>query len=634
LERTAFLVEAELADIAQSVFRGLKEVHRHEYLHRDIKPSNIYLRRNGEAVLIDFGAARQALGNYTHSLTGIVSPGYAPSEQYGGDANKQGPWTDLYGVGATLYRCISGRSPVDATSRMYALMEGKKDPLVPAIEIGAGRYSAKWLHLIDWLLCPAGKDRPQSVDAVLTWLEGNAGSAVEPDPATVSKTMVLEKAPPPAQRETRHRNRNDAGKGRTPRRSDEGGAENRRDRRRALLGSIGARRAGWSLAGLLLTGLVVSGVWWLWGPTGEDEPAFVNPGALFLSTEPADARVRFKDDKHRYHAGMKIAPGNYAFEVSREGYRPSEVHVAIEAGREKRLTVTLSRVEPEKPKEPSVDRPPRIAILPELVKIEPGCFEMGSADDEAGRSKTERRHRVCVSGFSLGKYEVTVKEFRRFVEATAFSSDAEKGIGGKGCTGFSKGERQSAWAMLAVANWREPNGKDVTADDRPVTCVSWNDANAYIRWLNRESGEHYRLPTEAEWEYAARAGVRGAGNWGKNPKKACDHGNGADRKAAAQLSGWPVHGCDDGFAGLAPAGHYARNPFGLYDMTGNVWEWTCSGVDLAYHGGEQHCAPFSGTWHILRGGSWADSLDTLRLSYRGRNASAFRSDTLGFRVAL
>ena len=116
------LPEHELIAIIKALLQGLEEIHEQDYYHRDIKPSNICIRKkNHEPVLIDFGAARQAIGNHSKSITGIVSPGYSPSEQYGSDENKQGAWSDIYALGATLYRCVSGKLPVDAPQRSNAI---------------------------------------------------------------------------------------------------------------------------------------------------------------------------------------------------------------------------------------------------------------------------------------------------------------------------------------------------------------------------------------------------------------------------------------------------------------------------------------------------------------------------------
>ena len=107
-----------------------------------------------------------------------------------------------------------------------------------------------------------------------------------------------------------------------------------------------------------------------------------------------------------------------------------------------------------------------------------------------------------------------------------------------------------------------------------MVCVSFEDAQAYIRWLNRKTGQHYRLPTEAEWEYAARAGTTTRRYWGDKPDDACQYANVADQSAKKVFPGWAVHHCDDGYVYTAPVGSFQRNRFGLHDMLGNVWDRT------------------------------------------------------------
>ena len=180
LERMGALDEGSLKAIIIPILDGLRAVHAADFLHRDIKPGNIYLRKNGPPVLIDFGAARQALGEHSRSMTGVVTAGYAPFEQYS-TRGRQGPWTDLYAIGATLYRCIAGQSPIESSERMAALTEGEPDPLIAALEVGRGKYSEAFLRVIDWLLRPAAKDRPQSVAEVLeALLESPAVPAASP----------------------------------------------------------------------------------------------------------------------------------------------------------------------------------------------------------------------------------------------------------------------------------------------------------------------------------------------------------------------------------------------------------------------------------------------------------------------
>jgi len=169
--------EDQILTILIPLLAGLQEVHSKGYLHRDIKPSNIYLRRDGSPVLLDFGAARQSMGSRTQAVTSMVTPGYAPIEQYN-TTGKQGPWTDFYGLGATIYRCISGDSPVGAPDRIMALQAGDPDPLKTAKAIGNGRYSDQLLEITDWMLRPNIADRPQNVDEIRARLPQGGGVSV------------------------------------------------------------------------------------------------------------------------------------------------------------------------------------------------------------------------------------------------------------------------------------------------------------------------------------------------------------------------------------------------------------------------------------------------------------------------
>ena len=230
----------------------------------------------------------------------------------------------------------------------------------------------------------------------------------------------------------------------------------------------------------------------------------------------------------------------------------------------------------------------RIAELtPEIVSIEGGSFWMGSLQSEERRYDDERRRLVRVEGFSIGKYEVTFAEYDRFAEATGRSSPYDEGWG---------------------------RGR------RPVIDVSWDDATAYARWLSEETGRQYRLPTEAEWEYAARAGTETAYPWGDrvgHNKANCD-GCG---------SRW-----DD--KQTAPVGSFEANAWGLHDTVGNVWEWTCSEYDEGYGGAEKRCATGTGSAGrlVLRGGSWNYGPRWVRSAYRSMGGAGDRDSYLGFRL--
>lgn len=172
------LREPEILTLLLPLLDGLKQVHAAGFLHRDIKPANIYLRSDGTPVLIDFGSARQAMGSHTQSLTSVFTPGYAPFEQYFADG-RQGPWTDIYALGAVLYRLAAGESPPDAAKRI------KDDTLTPASIRGKGRYSAGFLHAIDQALMMNEEARPQTIDAWLSLLVSTRAPAPKPAaPAT------------------------------------------------------------------------------------------------------------------------------------------------------------------------------------------------------------------------------------------------------------------------------------------------------------------------------------------------------------------------------------------------------------------------------------------------------------------
>ncbi len=159
LKQQNTLDEDALLALVLPLLDGLKEIHHANLLHRDIKPNNIYiLSSDNTPVLLDFGSARLAIGQKTRTVTSIVTPGYAPLEQYDNEMNDQGPWTDIYALGAVMYHAISGEPPPAATRRVM------KDPMIPAVKIGEGKYRKNLLRAVDWALRLSEGDRPQSVE--------------------------------------------------------------------------------------------------------------------------------------------------------------------------------------------------------------------------------------------------------------------------------------------------------------------------------------------------------------------------------------------------------------------------------------------------------------------------------------
>ncbi|OYU74124.1 MAG: hypothetical protein CFE32_18790, partial [Alphaproteobacteria bacterium PA3] len=221
---------------------------------------------------------------------------------------------------------------------------------------------------------------------------------------------------------------------------------------------------------------------------------------------------------------------------------------------------------------------------PDLVVVAAGSFQMGArtATDVAVAQASPTHTVTLANPFALGRTEVSRAEFARFVTATGHVTDAEKGTG---CWASSA----TAPALRLDATWRNPGFTQ--GDTEPVVCVSWNDAQAYVAWLNTVAGGvTYRLPTEAEWEYAARAGTTASRYaWGDDLSyvQICTYANGGDQTARAgvpRLATASVAACADGFATTAPADGLPANAFGLRHMVGNAWEWVQDGWHASYAG--------------------------------------------------
>jgi formylglycine-generating enzyme required for sulfatase activity len=262
------------------------------------------------------------------------------------------------------------------------------------------------------------------------------------------------------------------------------------------------------------------------------------------------------------------------------------------------------------------------ADCPEMVYLQGGEFEMGS---DKGGDDEKLVHTVKINAFAMGKYEVTKAQFAAFVNATQYKTEAEQGEGCYGWTG-------SSWAQKKEFNWK--NMGFPQDDTHPVACVSWHDAVAYTEWLSQESGQTYRLPTEAEWEYAARAGTDTDRYWGDDADQACRYANVADKTAQEKFSWTGIHDCADAYVYTAPVGQFIENKFGLKDMLGNVWEWTCSVYAPYKDGKENAClSKKDASQRVVRGGSWDSDPARVRSATRDDWEPSGRDFNLGFRLS-
>ena len=686
LQRKHTLNEAELKEILYPILSGLAVVHGADFLHRDIKPGNIILRDEDQSpVLLDFGAARQAIGAKSRSVTSIITPGYAPIEQYSKRGN-QGAWTDIYALGAVCYHALTGQVPYDATDRV------RVDPLEPAVERCRNQAADGFLSAIDWALRVDEQERPQSVVAWRAALEGDqpesppdlpqgpvGGPGVEKPLRRLKRIggwtagaaailalliagvyLIHEYVHPSEQQPVTHEVESETeteSEAEIARQEEE--ARQREERISVLLS--GARE---DLASDRLTSPAGVNAWEKYREVLElspghpeatsglesifgryermfdaalarkefyraqrfvsrirqvrpDAPVLASLEARLSSARSAERRRQVEQEtergrqarigafKNRFEAALSA--GNFAVAGEYvDSMRAVGADATVLSEAEGRLSA--SREEAGPGGRLAVGRKFRdCALCPEMVIVPSGSFRMGSPGSEEDRDDNEGpRHDVRIDyRFAVGLYEVTFAEW----DACA---------NGGGCSGYFPEDE----------GWGRGN--------RPVINVSWRDAQEYIKWLSEKTGSSYRLLSESEWEYAARAGTATARYWGESSEDQCGYANGADEAAQQYNSSWAVASCDDGTYRTAPAGSYVSNEFGLHDVLGNVWEWVADCWNGSYAG-----APVDGraretgdcSKRVLRGGSWFNGPGFLRSALRYRNATGYRSNLSGFRVA-
>ena len=594
LGRDGTLPEGELRKLLDPLLDALTLVHASNILHRDIKPSNIFIRTDGTPMLLDFGNARQALGTKSRSLTATLTPGYAPNEQYVTRGN-QGPWTDVYSLGATLYKAIVGNVPPEAPERAM------KDSYVPAITAAKGRYSPALLEAIDKSLAFQPGDRPQDIGAFRSLLESDTAKA--------------------------RRGASFAGGTLRPASAPGGGdAPTRR---------IKARRWAVALAVLLVSATAAGGYLAVNGwPNGGTERTRVTTKRVPTEqarkeleqarTASAEARRKSVEEARKRAAAERRARIAEEARLAAERERKTAVEARLRTEEEKRKRVAAEAraraVEEARRKAETARRneedqrraagkrkidearrtktgPPSGAVIqdcavcPQMVVIPAGSFIMGSPTNEPARRLAEGpRHRVVIPRkLAFGQFEVTFAEWDACVSAG----------------GCSHKPKDNGWGR----------------GTQPVVNVSWHDAMSYAAWLTKKTRKRYRLPSESEWEYAARARTKTARYWGVETK-----GTHANCKSC---------GTQWDYKRAAPVGRFKANPFGLHDMLGNVWEWVSDCWTDTYDGWNAgRSKPGSGQckYRVTRGGSFLTPLRDLRAAVRSGDKPDRRDYAAGFRV--
>lgn len=356
-------------------------------------------------------------------------------------------------------------------------------------------------------------------------------------------------------------------------------------------------------------------------------------GSLDLSSNPTGAVITING--RQYGQTPKTLTdfevGTYTVYFSKEGYQNLSQTVEIKDGKKETLAVTMTKT--TVPQQPVPTTPTNTTAATsasgnrtftvngvsfEMIAVKGGTFTMGATSEQGSEAESYEKptHSVTLDDYYIGKFEVTVGLFRTFINETGYRTDADK-------EGWSYIGTGSLFDIKNGVNWKcDANGRERNSseDNHPVTHVSWNDAKAFCEWLSRKTGETFRLPTEAEWEYAARGGNRSNGY-------KYSGSNSIDNVA------WYTETTND--SGTKPVGTKSPNELGIYDMSGNVEEW-CQDWYGSYSSGSQTnpTGPSSGPHRVYRGGSWLNRAKYCRVSSRLNFYPSYRNPKLGFRLVL
>jgi formylglycine-generating enzyme required for sulfatase activity len=659
---------------------ALEYIHKEGVVHQDIKPGNIYMTEKGDPVLLDFGVAAAGDGRPKPG-----SEGYAAPEQ--SDTGEPiGPWTDIYGLAATLYRCVTGSIPAAASARREALSKGEPDPLAPFGTLAPTGLYGGLTDAVELGLNIPWQERPGDVGAwkksfkSLDWHRSVVAGAKTADfdkegrewlPLILLAVFLLsmtavgiflltdKSAPQPATDATTATREPSATTGETARQQEPTSEELQRWQ--------GALQADTVLGYRRFIGDFPDSIYREQAETQLDvldENLWAKLSAEDSVPAYEDYLDVFPDGLHQAEALQRIEAIQQA-EAKKERDRLERErldNLAWETASSERTVASFDRYISEWPAGLHVEEATRLRRLlkdqseddkafqtalklntkaafqayidafpkgmniasalqhiddltlrpgktfkdcpdcPEMMVIPAAAYWQGSPDDSPLALGMEKPRRLVTIGkpFAAGVYEVTMAEWDACV--------ADGGCSTKpGDNGWGRGKR-------------------------PVIMVSWNDAEEYVHWLSEKTGQTYRLPSESEWEYFARAGEES--DWpGGHPAIVCEFGNVAGAETGFK---WQHEQCrDEAALGTLPVGSFRANKFGLYDTIGNVSEWTADCMNLSYVD-----APVDGSaWgrgicssHMTRGGSWITGSKEIRLPARFNLKNGDRNDFTGFRV--
>ncbi|MCG3118058.1 MAG: Serine/threonine-protein kinase PknD [bacterium] len=696
LKKKGALPLEQVIEIGLQIGEALYYMHENNVIHRDLKPDNIMLiqdGKGGEVVkVVDFGVAKilEANTRLTRYQARIGSPVYCSPEQYLGQPVDHR--SDLYGLGIVFYECLSGHVPFDAVSEAElraAILH--KMPL--RLDTKAVPVTGHMADLVQWLLAKDPNDRPHTAAEVNKCLHALRRGQKVPRMAPEKKSPSTPLAANGATEKTKAMAANGIAINHsvvlpiletdniTTRKKSTGKKEEvqaprfqarpERQRREARppAKSRKAARLRRVIVGLVLIIFTALPIWkfspypisptlfseaWqafsaqvknltAWsGITSPERPATGKvasaparpaetspPGITKASVQPPAALNNTAESAPPGLTSKTPAPANASRLPTATAGKGAETR-RNNSGREeskaknKLPAENRARVTPDV----RIENPPKVLFpLPEgMVSVKGMEFKRGDLFGD-GNTNEKPTHPVRVGDFLIGQHEVTNREYLEFVKAT--------------------GGNLPEW-MRPDSKYHYQTGGDPFYKklgpalynlDHPVVGVSWQDAIMYCTWLSLKSPYKYRLPTEAEWELAARGGNNVVKySWGNGAPLLARGGNVSDEALKKVFPDWPViwRAYNDNYVFTAPVAKFGANAWGVYDMTGNVAEWCSDWYEENYYQKQvwdQPAGPAQGMEKVIRGGSWSDTPAKLRIAFRRSAPPTFRSNNLGFRVA-
>jgi formylglycine-generating enzyme required for sulfatase activity/serine/threonine protein kinase len=689
MERQGPLDAGQIKSLLLPLLDALEYLHQHSVIHQDIKPSNIYLTGTGTPLLLDFGAAHQARKARIQDMgSRLGSPGYAAPEQESG-SGAIGPWTDIYGLAASLYRLIGNRVPVTALQRMEAISSGLPDPLPPLTPAHLQHLPDGWLQAINQGLKLAADQRPQSVRE---WSRAFAEPSVR-----TRRSVLSDQTQPPAEEvdtegrawlplvlvgvfalgllvlvlylfsDTFNKDQNGPQQEVASPRADErqSGAPSSRDP------ELNRR---WQEA-------LEADTIYAYQLFRQDYPNSIHEAgalqhlsrlddALWQASDAEGSRSAYESYLQQLPQGRHVAEAMIRLDVldrtaaeaeRQQNLRGQQDNLAWNEARTQRSIAALDQYIAEFPDGQHLD------AANSLRRQLSDAANDSSAFAAAQKLNTRKSYQAYIDAFPRGQNVtaaleaidgLTLRPGKRFRDCEQCpnlvvvpSGSFLQGAHETSRTSLANEKPQRtvviarAFAMgiheVTMAQWQAcvSDGPCQPVDDngwgrgaRPVMMVSWNDAQAYLEWLSKKTGERYRLPSESEWEYAARAGE--TAEWpDDNPAGVCKLANIAGSETGFR---WAHAACADSHAlETALVGSFLSNMFGLHDTLGNVAEWTLDCMSLSYSD-----APADGSANsrglcnsrVTRGGSWFSGARESRLSARFSLKAGDRNDFTGFRV--